>query len=106
MQAAKEAGYMSLLGVVVLVPCALAFRWMAQVSAAAFVPVIPFMCMALFWLLMLISVVYAFYAVWGLACGYNTGAWQAYERMQAEATKKIILAECLKMGIEPPSWLE
>ena len=57
---------------------------------------------AVIWVVLVICL---FYAIWGLSCGYNKNAWNAYAKRTDEDIRKGAAVACKKQGIDPPAWL-
>ena len=103
MESAKKASYGCLWGGIAFIPFTFAFRWLAVETKD--LPVLPFMCMFFFWLLIAFIAVCLFYAVWGLACGYSQKVWDSYAKSVDEANRQGAIKACREQGIEPPAWL-
>lgn len=103
MKFARRAGYCSLMSALVFAPFAVVFRLLAvQTAGTMLAPV----CMAVFWLVVILIAACLFYAVWGLACGHSRTAWDTYAAAVDRQTRANAVRECERQGIEPPSWLE
>jgi hypothetical protein len=103
MESAKKAGYSCMWGGISFIPFAIAFRWMETVTKE--LPVLPFMCMIFFWILIALIAICLLYAVWGLACGYGQKAWDNYAKGADKANREGAIKACREQGLEPPAWL-
>ncbi len=100
MSSARSAGWLCLWGGLAFIPFAAAFRWLAVVTRS--VPGLPGICTVLFWTVLGIVAICLAYAAWGLACGYNRTAWNAYARHAQKDTEKGAADACLRAGVKPP----
>ena len=103
MKSARSAGW-SMLGYgFLLIPLAIASKWLGGFTDP--LPVLPMFCAFLFWLIVSLMAICFLYAAWGLACGYSQKAWNDYESSQNEALRQGAIKECKRQGIDPPAFL-